>query len=521
MNDNKKYKKYSNKFKYSKSKKIPYHYYNNNKKQDETKKLLKNSHHQKKSKYHNNIFFEFIDSIQNRKEIYLEFSFVFKFYLVLFLLFTFLFLSLLCKINNTNGGEQSSKDKNFDIKKDFKLKGLIKVGYFCESIKYGGVERVISLLLNYLSKEKYFSHYLITKKEILQDEYPIPNNIKRISLKAQNITLFDAIENEHIDILVYNFYENPEIEKLNKLNKTKVIYYNHSSFLLWIYQKLIIFEYTVYQVYKECKYVISLIPVENDYLFKKWGINSILMDNPTTFEYESVIPSDLSNKNIIMIGRAEDPIKRYDLGIKAMRNILKEMPESEMNIISSPNDKLERLINIFKLENKVKFVGFHKNVEIYLKNSSLHILPSLSETYPMILGETKIFGIPTIICGLDYLALAKGGTVMIYDDNPDTIAKEAINILKNETYRKQLGKEARESMKIHKNKLIAEKWVKLLLSVYIGDDESYKNLNSHNIMTEEEANIILENQLNLLKKRKPRFRRVSLENFKFFNLKKK
>ena len=51
--------------------------------------------------------------------------------------------------------------------------------------------------------------------------------------------------------------------------------------------------------------------------------------------------------------------------------------------------------------------------------------------------------------------MAKGGTVIIYDDNPDTIAKEAINILKNETYRKQLGKEARESMKMHQNKIIA------------------------------------------------------------------
>ena len=154
-----------------------------------------------------------------------------------------MFLSLLSKIDNSNNKEQSFKDINYNIKK-----GSIKVGYFCESIKYGGVERVILLLLNYLSKEKYFSHYLITKKAILQDEYPIPNNIKRISLAEQNITLFDVIEEEHIDILIYNFYENSEIEKLNKLNNIKVIYYNHSSFLLWIYQKLIIFEYTVYQI---------------------------------------------------------------------------------------------------------------------------------------------------------------------------------------------------------------------------------------------------------------------------------
>ena len=58
----------------------------------------------------------------------------------------------------------------------------------------------------------------------------------------------------------------------------------------------------------------------------------------------------------------------------------------------------------------------------------------------MALGEAKIFGIPSIICGLDFLSLAKGGTVIIYDDNPDTIAKEAIKILKNEYISKAIRK---------------------------------------------------------------------------------
>ena len=517
MNDNKKIKKHSNKNKYSISYKIPYHY-NKYRKQDESKKLLKKSHYSKRAKYNKNgIILAFIDYIKNKKEVYIEISFIYKLYLILFLIFTFLFFSLFIKINNNNIREQPLNNNDLDIKKYFKIKELIKVGYFCESIKYGGVERVISLLLNYLSEEKYFIHYLITKKEILEDEYPIPNDIKRISLKEENITLFDAIEKEHLDILIYNFYEIKEIKQLNKLNKTKVIYYNHSSFLLWIYQKLYNFEYTVYQIYKECKYVISLIPVENDYLFKKWGINSILMDNPTTFDYDSVIPSDLSSKIIIMIGRIEDPVKRYDLGIRAMPNIIQEIPDCQMKIISSKNNKYKNLIRSLRLEDKVKFTRFQKDVQIYLKNASLHIFPSISECYPMVLGEAKIFGIPTILCGLDFLALAKGGTVIIYDDNPDTIAKEAIKILKDETYRKQLGKEARESMKNHKNKIIKEKWIKLILSIYKGDNKSYSKLNSHKIMTEDEANIILENQLMLLRRRYHGFHRVTLEKLKNYS----
>ena len=40
-----------------------------------------------------------------------------------------------------------------------------------------------------------------------------------------------------------------------------------------------------------------------------------------------------------MIGRADDTLKRFDLGIKAMEIIIKEIPDCEMNIISFPKKK--------------------------------------------------------------------------------------------------------------------------------------------------------------------------------------
>ena len=306
---------------------------------------------------------------------------------------------------------------------------------------------------------------------------------------------------------------------MNKLKRIKIIYYDHSSFLYWIYQGITNFKNSVYYEYKNCECVISLIPLENDYLFKKWGIKSILMDNPTTFEIDLVIPSDLSTKNIIMIGRANDEIKRYELGILAMKEIIKEIPRCEMNIVSIPELKYEILINSLFLEEKVRFVGYQKNIEIYLKNSSLHILPSLSEAYPMVLSETKIFGIPSIICGLDYLALAKEGTVIIYDDNPSTIAKEAIKILRDDLYRKKLGKESRNSMKFRQNSQIAEKWIELIKAIYKKKGNKYiDTLNKTKKMTEIDSLKILNNQLNLLKYRKPYLNYLTLENLINFTL---
>ena len=69
------------------------------------------------------------------------------------------------------------------------------------------------------------------------------------------------------------------------------------------------------------------------YLFKKWGINSILMNNFIGYEYNSIKPSDLSSKTILMIGRGNDRIKRFEIGIKAMKYIANEIPECEMKIL--------------------------------------------------------------------------------------------------------------------------------------------------------------------------------------------
>ena len=92
--------------------------------------------------------------------------------------------------------------------------------------------------------------------------------------------------------------------RLNKLKNTKVIFYLHSSTFDWFYANYTFFKY-IYKAYLNSNYIVSIVSFENDYLFKKWGINSILMNNFITYEYNSTIPSDLRANNILMIGRGK------------------------------------------------------------------------------------------------------------------------------------------------------------------------------------------------------------------------
>ena len=393
------------------------------------------------------------------------------------------------------------------------VKKKLRIAVYTLTISGGGRARMTALLINYLHKIKIFKLYLFTNFNQQKNEFIIPNDTIRVLVRNN---LIKKIEKYKIDIFIHQRFNIREIKQLNRLQNTKVIFYLHSSIFTFIYSNINYFK-KVYIQFKKSKYVINIIPYENDYLFKRWGIRSFYLDNFVTYDYDCVVPSDLSEKIILMVGSANRKNKRFNLGIEAMKFILKEVPDSQLNIISkSKPKKLKELIHSLNLEENVKFAPFTLSPALYFKNASLHIFPTNYESFGLVLCETKIYGIPNILLGLNYVSISKGGTIIIYDDKPESLANEAIKILKNKRYRKKLGKEARKSMKKFNNNILLLKWVKLILSVFKGD--KYFELlrkNSQKISDDEAINII-NSQVKFLQMRLPNLRNITFN--KFINL---
>ena len=143
------------------------------------------------------------------------------------------------------------------------------------------------------------------------------------------------------------------------------------------------------------------------------------MNNFIKFEYTNVIPSDLSEKEILMIGRSHDKFKRLDLGILSMEYINNEVPQYEMVVICNItiNHNLKTISNTLNLGNTIKFIGYTSTPEIYNRNATLHIFPLISDSFGLIQSEAKIYGILSILVGLDYVSISKGGTYIIFDDD--------------------------------------------------------------------------------------------------------
>ena len=322
------------------------------------------------------------------------------------------------------------KDLNLNISLVKNLKNKIKLGLFSHGLKNGGRAKLTSILINYFYSIKIFNIYLFTRIDKNSNEYLIPEDIKRMTIKDNLKKLIKNISKNKIDILIYNLDNYKEVNYLNNRKTPKIIYYQHSSFFFLLYSNYTSF-LSLYKEYQNSKYVISLIPIENNYIFKFWGINSYLMNNFVTYEYNLVIPSNLMSKTILMIGRGNSKYKRFKLGVYAMEYIIMHNNICEMELISNKNGtyELQNLIYNLNLENYIKFIGFTLIPEIYFGNASLHIFPSISESFGLVLSETKIYGIPNILVGLDYVQISKGGTIIIYDDTPESIAKESLKII--------------------------------------------------------------------------------------------
>ena len=187
-----------------------------------------------------------------------------------------------------------------------KIKRRIKIGIYAFGLKNGGRARSTSLLINYFKNIKIFNLYLFTRRLKENDEYNIPDNIKRILVKMDLIT---KIKKNKIHILIYQLSSHKEIEQLNTLNDLKVVFYQHLGIFDWIYGDYKVFK-LIYRDYQNSKYVVNIIPFENEYLFKKWGINSLYMNNFMTYNYTKIIESDLSTKTILMIGRGDAKKKK-------------------------------------------------------------------------------------------------------------------------------------------------------------------------------------------------------------------
>lgn len=145
-------------------------------------------------------------------------------------------------------------------------------------------------------------------------------------------------------------------------------------------------------------------------------IHNCLNEKELEANFKSM-PQDVCSKNDWAISLISyiTPIKKHDLAIKAIKELVPKIPNIKLLLIgaSTGNNiyqkKLNYLVKSLSLENIVVFTGRRTDVMDIIKNSKVLIIPSSREGLPIVALEA-------MYCSTPIIASNSGGTIEVVRD---------------------------------------------------------------------------------------------------------
>ncbi len=297
----------------------------------------------------------------------------------------------------------------------------------------------------------------------------------------------------------------------------KVICMFHGVFLSTIIHN-IIEHYKLWNQFDSCDSFI-FIAADDYYIYKNLGFkNEIFMPNLYTFEPSEIKSSNLTNKNIVILGRLNDEIKGIIYAIQSMYYIIKEVPDAIMNLYSS-DSRIQFLRNLTRDLNLTKnfiFKSSVSNVSKAFYENSIHMFTSLSEAFPMAMNEGKAHGLPIVGFEVPYSLPYQQGFIGVEMFDVKGLARETVKLLKDYNYRKKMGDIAKKSLDVFKNNETVELWGKLCDSLMSEDRNDYRKFQKEiedKYYDEKKARKHLEGQFNIFLNRNINLTCHKFENF--------
>ena len=322
----------------------------------------------------------------------------------------------------------------------------IKLLFRHRSMEMGGVEKVIISLLQHLNKDKFditfcvnlyqgelrneipnHIHYVKLAKG--KEDFSTNKIIQKIQLAARKLKL-DFFQKFPSIIDVFYLKENYDIEiaptysmyqsVLNSANKkSKKIAWLHSDLThpklshlcKNIIQQLHQFDYVIYGA----KHTQNINENAFGYHLKNSAVvyNMIDIENVRNKATEQVFPTEFPTFS--SVGRLHSRKGFHKLLIAHKRLLQKDL-QHQIWIIGGgeEHENLSKQIKELGVEKTFILLGNQNNPYHYLASSNFFILPSESESYPLIIGEVMILGKPMIATNV-------GGINEMIEDNVNGI----------------------------------------------------------------------------------------------------
>ncbi len=314
-----------------------------------------------------------------------------------------------------------------------------KIMFIVPSMRGGGSERIMSILVNHLDREIYDIILILLKKEgqYLDD---LPNDIEIVDLNVKGTRfaipqIISMIKNYKPDIVFSTLgYLNLLISIIKPFLSKQIKFIARESSIVSVNNRNSKYPNLFDLLYKIFYNNFDLIICQSDYmkndLIKNYKIKKekmVVINNPVNIEHINKLSTksdkllfDRSKINLLTVGRLSKE-KGYDMLLQA---ISKLDSNYHLTIIGMGNEEnaLKSLVKKLSIEHKVDFIGIQENPYKYMRAANLFISSSRHEGFPNVVLEANACSTPVVAFD------CPGGTREIIENDLNGFLVECGNI---------------------------------------------------------------------------------------------
>ena len=348
------------------------------------------------------------------------------------------------------------------------FKPVKTIAFICDKMYGGGVERVAALLAESLDTLGY-KLVIITENKRNSQDFKVPSTVCREVLGRCRYNSLDRILKKHqIDTVIFQDYWRKEtyydMFYLRLKGNITIINALHNS-PLWFYHLGQSNLDIVYKKYYELADFMTVLSHHDQICINhSQKVPVIYMPNILTFDPLSIKLNSLNDFDIVSVGRLREEKNPLFL-LDVFKKVIAEIPLVKLYLVGDGvlKEQIVTTINQLGLQESVFVTGYTTEVQQYYQKASIHVLPSSFEGQPMTWLEAKAYGIPSVVSRMDSVEFTQHkGAIIVEQNDIYGFAQAIIKLLKDEQYRKEMGREARESLENFSSEKTIDRWKQLL-----------------------------------------------------------
>lgn len=316
----------------------------------------------------------------------------------------------------------------------------------------------INLQINYY-KDDYKSkfHQIISNFKIINHYFKLQKTISQI--KPDIIISVGQSEKYIVPLLHTNAI------------KIREIHFN-SNYRKFTYKSKILAKFLNFLDYKVMSKgynkMVLLTKEDKDAYFKN-NNKFIYIHNPVTFDQTNTVNYNPNSNYVIGVGRLNTQ-KDFISLIKAWYLVQKECPTWKLKIVGEGPERtnLEQEIKRLNLGNSVILTGYSNNVRKEMLESSIFVMTSIFEGFPLVLLEAMSCGLPPVTftyrCGPKDIITNGNNGLLIYNRDIKSLSEKLIYLIQHPDIRKGMSNQALKRVKDFSINNIIAQWMQLFQS---------------------------------------------------------